>query len=109
MSKTLNEAALTTRNARKGLPLGVHWRGLNPDVHLGYRKQKRGGRWLVRWYGLHDGAKKYRQKTIGPAEARIAWAIVSRKTLRRAADSSRSRPSTLPTLLSTTDALLLVR
>ena len=65
MSKTLTETALSTRNARKGLPEGVHWRGLNPDVHLGYRKQKRGGRWLVRWY---QGGQKYKQATIGTAD-----------------------------------------
>ncbi|WP_419694983.1 integrase [Mesorhizobium muleiense] len=65
MTKTLTEAALTTRNARAGLPQGVHWRGLSPDVHLGYRKQKRGGRWLVRWY---QGGQKYKQETLGTAD-----------------------------------------
>ena len=65
MSKTLTEAALSTPNARKGLPEGNHWRGLNADVHLGYRKQKRGGRWLVRWY---RGDQKYKQTTIGTAD-----------------------------------------
>lgn len=65
MSKTLTEAALTTRNARAGLAEGVHWRGLSPDVHLGYRKQKRGGRWLVRWY---QGDQKYRQATLATAD-----------------------------------------
>ncbi|UDL87992.1 integrase [Mesorhizobium sp. PAMC28654] len=65
MAKTLTEAALTTRNARAGLPEGVHWRGLSPDVHLGYRKQRRGGRWLVRWY---QGDQKYKQETLGTAD-----------------------------------------
>ena len=65
MSKTLTESPLSTQNSRKGLPEGVHWRGLNADVHLGYRKQKRGGRWLVRWY---KGDQKYEQQTIGTAD-----------------------------------------
>ena len=34
MAKTLNEAAITTANARKSLPIGVHWRGIDPDVQL---------------------------------------------------------------------------
>ncbi|AMS40510.1 tyrosine-type recombinase/integrase [Aminobacter aminovorans] len=65
MSRTLTEAALSTENARKSLPEGTHWRGLNADVHLGYRKQKRGGKWLVRWY---QGEQKYKQETFGTAD-----------------------------------------
>lgn len=65
MSKTLNEAALSTPNARKALPEGSHWRGVNADVHLGYRKQKRGGRWMVRWY---RGGQRYKQVTLGSAD-----------------------------------------
>lgn len=65
MAKTLNEAALTTRNARSKLPEGVHWRGVDADVHLGYRKGRRAGRWLVRWYG---GSGKYRQEALGSAD-----------------------------------------
>lgn len=65
MPKTLTEAALSTPNARLKLPEGNHWRGLNADVHLGYRKQKRGGRWMVRWY---LGDQKYKQETIGAAD-----------------------------------------
>ncbi|MGI6854347.1 tyrosine-type recombinase/integrase [Mesorhizobium sp. 1B3] len=65
MSKTLTEAAVSTRNARSKLSKGVHWRGLNADVHLGYRKGKRAGRWLVRWY---VGNQKYQQETIGAAD-----------------------------------------
>ncbi len=64
MAKTLTEAALTTRNARAGLPAGVHWRGIDPDVHLGYRKGKRGGVWLVRW---RNGIG-YKQERVGTAD-----------------------------------------
>jgi integrase len=65
MTKTLIEATVSTRNARSKLSEGLHWRGLNADVHLGYRKGKRAGRWLVRWY---VGAQKYQQETIGVAD-----------------------------------------
>lgn len=68
MAKTLKEAVITTRNARTKLPGGVHWRGIDPDVHLGYRKGRRGGVWLVRW---RNGAG-YRQEKIGTADDRIA-------------------------------------
>ncbi|WP_188823087.1 integrase, partial [Novosphingobium indicum] len=68
MAKTLKEAPLTTRNARAGLAAGVHWRGVDPEVHLGYRKGKRGGVWLVRW---RAGAG-YRQEKIGTADDHIA-------------------------------------
>ena len=69
MSKTLQESSLTTPNARKGLPVGNHWRSVSADVHLGYRKGKRAGRWFVRWR-LPDG--RYKQESIGAADDGIA-------------------------------------
>ncbi|CDO36027.1 site-specific integrase [Novosphingobium sp. KN65.2] len=68
MAKTLKEAPLTTRNARDKLPEGLHWRGIDPEVHLGYRKGKRGGVWLVRW---RNGVG-YRQERLGTADDQIA-------------------------------------
>ncbi|MGX5839747.1 tyrosine-type recombinase/integrase [Mesorhizobium sp. ArgA1] len=67
MAKTLHEASITTRNARASLPIGLHWRGLDPEVHLGYRKGKRGGVWLVRW---RNGIG-YKQASIGVADDTI--------------------------------------
>lgn len=64
MAKVLSEAPLTTRSARAKLPAGVHFRGIDPDVHLGYRRGKRGGVWFVRW---RNGAG-YRQRPIGVAD-----------------------------------------
>lgn len=64
MAKTLKEAPITTRNARAKLAAGLHWRGIDPEVHLGYRKGKRGGVWLVRW---RNGAG-YKQAPIGTAD-----------------------------------------
>lgn len=73
MAKTLKEAQLTTRNARQKLLAGVHWRGIDPEVHLGYRKGKRGGVWLVRWR-LGVG---YRQDGLGTADDEIAEGTLS--------------------------------
>lgn len=67
MAKTLKEAAMTTRNARSKLAAGVHWRGIDPEVHLGYRRAKRGGTWLVRW----RNGPGYRQETLGTADDEI--------------------------------------
>jgi integrase len=68
MSKTLKEAPLTTRNARAKLPIGLHWRGIDQEVHLGYRKGARGANWLVRW---RNGVG-YRQLPLGTADDEIA-------------------------------------
>ena len=64
MTKILKEAAVTTRAARAKLESGLYWRGVDPDVHLGYRKGRRGGIWLVRW---RNGAG-YRQAKLGTAD-----------------------------------------
>ena len=64
MAKTLKEAPITTANARAKLPAGLHWKGIDPEVHLGYRKGRRGGVWLVRW--RHGTG--YRQMPIGTAD-----------------------------------------
>jgi hypothetical protein len=65
MPQTLHEAPLTTANARSKLKPGTYWRRIDADVHLGYRKQVRGGRWLVRWY---KGNGAYSQETIATAD-----------------------------------------
>lgn len=68
MAKTLTEARITGRAERKRLAEGLHWRGIDPEVHLGYRKGKRGGVWLVRWY-LGAG---YRQRKLGTADDELS-------------------------------------
>lgn len=65
MAKTLAEGRITTRQQRKKLAPGEHWRSIDPDVHLGYRKGKRGGKWVVRWY---LGDQEYQQKTFATAD-----------------------------------------
>jgi integrase len=64
MSKTLAEAQITTAKARSRLELGVHRRRLDAEAHLGYRKGKRGGVWLVRWRNRHEGGN-YKQTPAG--------------------------------------------
>jgi integrase len=64
MSKTLKEAALTTRAARARLAPGLHWRGLDAETHLGYRRGQHGGRWLVRW----RVGKGYQQTPLARAD-----------------------------------------
>lgn len=64
MSRTLVETPITTRSARARLRPGVYWKGIDPDVHLGYRRGKNGGMWLVRW----RAGKGYRQQAIGVAD-----------------------------------------
>src|SRR5262245_39291758 len=64
MPRRLHETPLTTPNARRKLAPGTYWRRVDADVHLGYRKQVRSGRWLVRWR-VNDA---YRKETIGTAD-----------------------------------------
>ena len=66
MTKTLTEAHITTAKARSRLEFGVHWRRLDADAHLGYRKGKRSGVWFVRWRNRHDGSN-YKQAPVGVA------------------------------------------
>lgn len=67
MGKVLGESPITTRNARASLPDGLHWRRIDADVHLGYRKSKRAGSWLVRW----RVGQGYRQAGLGTADDAI--------------------------------------
>lgn len=46
--------------------MGLHWRGIDRDVHLGYQKGRAGGRWLVRWY--QQAAKSYKRIELGDAD-----------------------------------------
>ena len=81
MSKPLTEAKLTTRAARSRLPVGVHWDRIDPDVHLGYRKGRRGGVWLVRW---RNGVG-YLQAPIGTADDELKEGTLDYEAARRSA------------------------
>lgn len=73
---------MTTRSARAALPEGLHWRAIDPEIHLGYRKAKRGGRWLVRWY---SGNQKYKQQALGVADDVLAEGTLSYESALKAA------------------------
>jgi integrase len=81
MSKTLTESPLTTRNARASLPIGLHWRRLDAEAHLGYRRGKRSGVWLVRW----RHGKGYRQAPLGTADDVIKAGTLSYDAAMKAA------------------------
>lgn len=81
MVRVLRESAITTRNARANLPVGLHWRGIDREVHLGYRKKKRGGSWLVRW----RAGTGYRQAPVGTADDALAEGTLSYEPAMRAA------------------------
>ncbi len=69
MAGALKEVRMSTRGARALLPAGLHWRQLDGDIHLGYRKHGAGGVWLVRWY---IGSGNYHRAVLGLADDIIA-------------------------------------
>lgn len=67
MARTVRDSKLDSRSARakltaRGVP---YYRAIDPGLHLGYRKGKSGGKWVVRWYA-GDGA--YVVETIATAD-----------------------------------------
>jgi integrase len=84
MAKTLKEAPITTRNARAKLEPGLYFKGIDPDVHLGYRKGIRGGVWMVRWRNRGPGAN-YLQAPLGTADDEIKEGTLDYEAARRAA------------------------
>lgn len=114
MPKSLTESHITTRSARAVLAPGLYWRGVDPDVHLGYRKSRRGGSWLVRW---RDGTG-YKRVGIGTAddvikEGTIDFATASRlarETVERArAKASAFAAGPLPTVQHAVEAYVSLR
>jgi integrase len=71
MARTVNDAKLGSREARRELTPGRrYYRAIEEGLHLGYRKarkrgEKTGGKWLVR---IYLGAEKYRLQGIGIAD-----------------------------------------
>ena len=66
MAKRVKSQPLGSREARKGLPTRdkPYYVSIDRGVHLGYRKGKRGGRWVVRVYAEGD----YTVKTFAQAD-----------------------------------------
>ncbi|AZG75900.1 tyrosine-type recombinase/integrase [Methylocystis rosea] len=67
MAKTVRDAKLDSRAAREKLKRAPkpYFRALDSGLHLGYRKGKSGGKWVVRRY---LGGEQYTVETIGTAD-----------------------------------------
>nr|WP_294523565.1 site-specific integrase [uncultured Rhodopila sp.] len=70
MARTVRDAKLETRTARAALkPSGKpYFRAIDEGLHLGYRKGKSAGKWVLRSYA---GAQCYKLETIGTADDTI--------------------------------------
>jgi integrase len=68
MARTVQDAKLGTRTARAELaPSGKpYYRTIEEGLHLGYRKGKHSGKWVVRIYDKSEGG--YKVETIGTAD-----------------------------------------
>lgn len=67
MARTVRDQNLETRSARGRLKPAPkpYYRTIDPSLHLGYRRGKNGGRWVVRWY---VGDQEYKTETIANAD-----------------------------------------
>lgn len=63
MARTVRDSILDTRAARSRLKSSgkPYYRAIDTGLHLGYRKGKTGGRWVVRWY---KGKQDYRVESL---------------------------------------------
>jgi hypothetical protein len=86
MSRTTDDAEITTRAARERLQVrhDPYWRGIEGGLALGYRKGVRGGVWMARLW--HAGG--YRKATLGRADD-IIRATVARTEATPGADDVR--------------------
>jgi integrase len=67
MARRVKDRNLDTRDARRKLKAGgkPYWRAIGKGLHIGYRKGKTSGVWVVRHY---LGKQNYRLETIGEAD-----------------------------------------
>ena len=67
MAKTVRDTNLGTRTARALLKASdkPYYRAIDEGLHLGYRRNKVGGKWVMRWY---VGDQTYKVETIGSAD-----------------------------------------
>ena len=75
MPRAVRDSKIDSRTSRHKLKVSgkPYYRALEPGLHLGYRKGKKGGRWVVRWRDEDarniDGKKKsdgYTVETLDP-------------------------------------------
>jgi integrase len=67
MARTVRDANLETRTARGRLKASgkPYYRALDPGLHIGYRKGRAGGKWILRRY---VGQQEYKVETIATAD-----------------------------------------
>ena len=67
MARTIRDANLGSRTARTALTAGdkPHYRAIDEGLHLGYRRNKNSGKWVLRRY---IGDERYSVETIGVAD-----------------------------------------
>ncbi|WP_246175364.1 hypothetical protein [Bradyrhizobium paxllaeri] len=74
----------------------MHWRRLDAEAHLGYRKGKQSGVWFVRWRNHHKGGN-YKQVSVGVANdinAKLAAGILTFEQAVRTAREAVARART---------------
>lgn len=66
MARATRESKLETRTSRDKLKVSHHpyFKLIGESLHLGYRKGKRGGKWIVRYYDK----EQYKFQTLGEAD-----------------------------------------
>jgi integrase len=67
MARTVRDAKLRTRETRGKLEVSgkPYYRAIDTGLDLGYRKGKRGGKWVARWY---KGDGRYKVETIAASD-----------------------------------------
>ena len=67
MARTVRDANLETRTARLRLAVSdkPYYRSIDEGLHLGYRRNKVGGKWVMRWY---VGDQTYKVETVANAD-----------------------------------------
>ncbi len=70
MPRTVRDANLGSRAGRSQLKVSdkPYYRAIDEGLHLGYRRNKVGGKWVMRWY---VGEQTYKVETIGTADDRL--------------------------------------
>lgn len=109
MAREIADAKIKKPSPREELDPGTHWRGIDATTHIGYRKGRHGGGWLVRWAKpkvLKDGKEVhggYWQEGIGTADdtgttgtlsydAAVKLAVATVKARRREAEAKAAGP-----------------
>lgn len=67
MARRFRDTGLESRSARAKLAVQTkpYYRAIGPGLNIGYRKNKKGGKWVARFY---VGDKDYRLEVIGDAD-----------------------------------------